>query len=71
MPSSYGKRHGLPGFDKFRTALTFQDVFNMLRDESPDPADWKRKSRGVILGKWHEIKLELYERAMNHDVTKR
>lgn len=69
MSSSYGAKHGLPGFDEFRTGLTYQDVFNMLRDESDNPQEWKYKSRGVILGKWHQLKLELYERACENGYT--
>jgi hypothetical protein len=64
MSSSYGKRHGLPGYDKFRSGLTYQDVFNLLRDESEDPKDWRRKSRGVVLWHWHELKMQLYEQTM-------
>jgi hypothetical protein len=63
MASSYGARHGLPGYDKFRTGCTYRNIFDMLRDELDDPREWKYKSRGVILGMWHQIKLELYERA--------
>jgi hypothetical protein len=66
MASSYGARHGLPGFDEFRTGLTYQNVFDMLKDESADPREWKYKSRGVILGMWHQIKLELYEEALKN-----
>jgi len=29
MPSSYGRRHDLPGYDKFRTGLTYRDVVSM------------------------------------------
>jgi hypothetical protein len=60
MGSKYGAKHGLPGYDSFRTGLTYQDIWEMMRSESDDPADWKYKSRGVILGMWHELKMQLY-----------
>jgi hypothetical protein len=63
MSSRYGKKRNLPGYDEFRTGLTYRDIWAMLADESDDPADWKRKSRGVILWHWHKIKMDLYERA--------
>lgn len=37
----------------------------MLRNESDDPREWKYKSRGVILGMMHEIKLQLYYQAID------
>lgn len=63
MASSWGSRHGLRGYDKFRTGLSYCDVWEMLRDDSDDPRDWRRKSRGVILGMWHELKLQLFHKA--------
>lgn len=65
MASKYGAKHGLPGYDQFRTGLTYHDVWEMLRDESDDPRDWRHKKRGTILGAWHEIKLQLYHQAMD------
>ena len=63
MPSSWGARHGLPGFDRFRTGLTFSDVQKMLYVESDDPKHWRCKRRGTVLGLWHDLKLALYEEA--------
>ena len=60
MASTYGQRHGLAGYDTFRTGLRFATVQAMLRVESEDPADWRQKSRGCVLGLWHSIKLALY-----------
>lgn len=34
----------------------------MLWDWSDDPAEWKYKRPGTILGMWHQIKKELWER---------
>ena len=63
--SNYGAKHNLPGYDAFRTGLTYKDVWEMLRNDSDDRAKWKHKSRGVILGMWHELKLQLYEQAVD------
>jgi len=34
----------------------------MLLDSHEDPKLWRYKRRGTVLGKWHQIKLELWER---------
>ena len=61
MGSTYGKRHGLAGYDTFRTGLSFSAVQEMLKVPSEDPKDWKQKSRGCVLGLWHSIKKGLYD----------
>jgi hypothetical protein len=64
MPSSYGRRHDLPGYDKFKTGLAYRDVVSMLWSSSDDPKEWRRKSRGSVLGLWHRIKMSYYEEAV-------
>lgn len=49
-------------YDEFRTGLTFVEVRQMLWSPSDDPSTWRYKRRGTVLGKWHQIKRELYER---------
>lgn len=50
-------------YDQFRTGFTFKDIRQMLWSYSENPADWpKGVSRHTVLGKWHEIKLDMYER---------
>lgn len=61
MPSSWGKKHGLPGYDKFRTGMTYQDAYEELKMSKKH----KGKRRRSVLGYWHERKLELYERAVD------
>jgi hypothetical protein len=63
MSSTYGARHGLEGYDAFRTGLRFATVQGMLRVESEDPRDWRHKSRGCVLGLWHSLKMALYGQA--------
>lgn len=44
-------------YRNFRTGLTYGDVWLMFWTPQDAPRDeWKYKSRGVVLGKWHEIK---------------
>jgi hypothetical protein len=50
----------MPGYDRMRTGLTYRDVWEMFRDDSDNRAQWKYKSRGVVLGHWHELKLQIY-----------
>lgn len=49
-------------YDQFRTGLTFAEVRRMLWSPSENPRDWRYKSRGVVLGTWHELKQQLYAR---------
>lgn len=66
MASRFGARRGEPEYDLFRTGLTFRSVRRMLWVNDEDSSRWKRKSRGVVLGLWHAIKLEWW-RAVNPD----
>ena len=61
MSSSWGKRRDLPGYDKFRTGLTYKEVYEMLRHGKKHP----QKRRASVLGYWHELKLQLYEQAVD------
>lgn len=47
-------------YKAFRTGLTYNDVFRMLWSHSEDASTWRHKSRGSVLGKWRQIKLEMY-----------
>lgn len=66
MPSNWGERHDLPGFDKFRTGLAFEDVRQMLRlsEKHRDKHNSLHDRRHTVLGYWHELKLELYDQAV-------
>jgi hypothetical protein len=61
MPSSWGKKNDLPGYDKFRTGLTYQDVLEMVKVSKKH----KQRGRGSVLGLFHEIKLQLYYQAVD------
>lgn len=65
MSSSFGRKRGMVGYDEFRTGLTYRDVWEMLRDDSEDPSRWKHKSRGTVLGLWHELKLQMWQQMLD------
>lgn len=60
MASTWGARNGLPGYDRFRTHLTFREVKRMMFDNHEDRSRWKYKRRRTVLGAWHDLKLQLY-----------
>lgn len=47
-------------YKAFRTGLTFSEVRNMYWVNSSDSKDWKYKRRNTVLGKWREIKIEMW-----------
>ena len=61
MPSKWGKSHGLPKYDEFRTGLDYTEVYNMLETSKKH----KARRRGSVLGFWHELKLQFYEQAVD------
>lgn len=48
-------------YKRLKTGLTYRQVYELLKDYSDDPTDWTYKRRGTVLGKWHQIKKELWE----------
>jgi hypothetical protein len=61
VSSSWGKKNGLPKYDEFRTGLSYAEIYNMLKTSTKH----RSKRRGTVLGFWHEIKLQLYEQAVD------
>lgn len=43
----------------FKTGLTYRAVYQLL-PWAEDPKDGIPKRRGTVLGKWHQIKLEMW-----------
>lgn len=52
-------------YSKFRTGLTYRDVYAMLWSPSEDSRTWRHKGRHTVLGLWRSIKREMYERALD------
>lgn len=59
--SKYGTTHNLPGYDAFRTGLSYYDVYTMLATSEKH----SHRRRRSVLGFWHELKLQLYEQAID------
>lgn len=47
-------------YGRFRTGLTYRDVWLWFYDESDDRSEWRYKRRGTVLGAWHQHKRELW-----------
>jgi hypothetical protein len=47
-------------YKDFRTGLSFSEVRNLYWVSDPDSEAWKYKRRNTVLGKWREIKLEMW-----------
>ena len=47
-------------YDNFETGENYQSVYDSLWKASDDPADWLNKGRHTVLGRWHEIKQEMW-----------
>ena len=47
-------------YERFRTGLTFGCVRSMMWSDSTDPADWRYKTRRMVLGYWHQLKLGMW-----------
>jgi hypothetical protein len=52
-------------YARFRTGMSYQDVFIMYWTESEDSSDWRYKKRNTVLGKWHQIKQEMWKYHIN------
>lgn len=52
-------------YSEFRTGLTFKIVRNMLRIEAKNKYENKGEymfiTRHTVLGRWHQIKMEMYK----------
>lgn len=61
MPSTWGKRHGLPGYDEFRIGMSYKEAYDHLRVSKKH----RFKRKGSVLGYMHEVKLMLYYHAVD------
>jgi len=54
----------IPDYKNFRTGLTFMDVRRALKLEAKkkyERGQYMFITRATVLGRWHEIKLKMYE----------
>ena len=49
-------------YGQFRTGATFAEMSSELWVDSPDRADWRRRTRHTVLGRWHQYKMSLWDR---------
>lgn len=47
-------------YRKFKTGFTYYAVFDLLKDYSEDSGEWRYKRRHTVLGKWRQIKREMW-----------
>jgi hypothetical protein len=47
-------------YEDFKTGFTFGEIRNLMFSTSEDPADWRPKRRGSVLGFWKETKEDMY-----------
>lgn len=47
-------------YKNLRTGHSYQEVYVLLWVPNPDPRTWKYKRRHTVLGKWHQLKMELW-----------
>ena len=47
-------------YNEFRTGFLYVDIYQMFWEPEHDPSKWKYKRRNTILGRWHQIKLEMW-----------
>lgn len=48
-------------YKRLRTGLDYRAVFEMLWSYNDDPATWRHKRRNTVLGKWHQIKMSIWD----------
>ena len=48
-------------YDEMRTGLTYSDVYLLFWKGTEDSTQWVNKRRHTILGRWHQIKMEMWE----------
>jgi len=52
-------------YDAFRTGFTFGCVRSLMWSWSDDPAQWRYKTRRLVLGFWHQLKQDMWKQHVN------
>lgn len=47
-------------YDAFRTGETFASIKAAMRSESADPSTWRYRTRRMVLGFWHQLKIVMF-----------
>lgn len=47
-------------YDAFRTRESFASIKAAMRSESTDPKDWRYRTRRMVLGFWHALKMTMF-----------
>ena len=50
-------------YGEFKTGFRYYDVYLMI--DGLNPEIWKYKRRGTVLGFWHQLKKELWNRHLD------
>lgn len=48
-------------YQDFRTGLTYSEVWLQFWSGDPDPSTWRNKRRHTVLGRWHQIKEDMWK----------
>lgn len=56
-------------YRRFRTGMTYYEIYLMLWSHDSDSSTWKHKGRSSVLGLWHSIKKSLWARHTESDCT--
>jgi len=49
-------------YKDFKTGTSYAEIWLSMSDNSKDSADWKYKKRNTVMGKWFQIKQELWKK---------
>lgn len=58
-------------YQRFRTGLTYEEVFLFFWTSSDDPSEWRYKKRNTVLGKWHQLKKEAWKHHLEECAERR
>lgn len=48
-------------YDRLRTGYTYSDIYMMFWSGDEDSTTWVNKRRHTILGRWHQIKVGMWD----------
>lgn len=47
-------------YNQLRTGETYRSIYALFWSGNDDPSTWVNKRRSTVLGRWHELKLSLW-----------